>query len=110
MQDGFPPIDAAEEDNDDGPTSEELAQMRRATSAEAAAVDALILQSCTNRWRKVAMVVGTSLNEFDSKFSHLPYAYMSVRIIAMERSGAVEVQGDAMAIRFSEVRLARKQA
>ena len=55
------------------------------------------------------MVVGTSLKEFDEKFPHLPYVYMPVRIIAMEQSGVLEVQGDAMAMRFSEVRLAGKK-
>jgi len=109
MTDDLQPLDDADEENDDDPTPEELAQIRRATPADAAAVDALVLQSCTDRWRKVAMVVGTSLKEFDEKFPHLPYVYMPVRIIAMEQSGALEVQGDAMAMRFSEVRLAGKK-
>ncbi|MFN4351780.1 MAG: DUF3658 domain-containing protein [Hylemonella sp.] len=106
MPDQLEPLDTDEEENDDDPTPEELAQMRRATHADAAAVDALILKSCTDRWRKVAMVVGTSLKEFDAKFPHLPYVYMPIRIIEMEHSGALEVQGDPMAMRFSEVRLA----
>lgn len=110
MPDDLPPFDDADEENDDEPTPEELSQMRRATPADAAAVDALILKSCTDRWRKVAMVVGTSLKEFDEKFPHLPYVYMPIRIIAMEHSGALELQGDAMAMRFSEVRLAGKQS
>ncbi len=106
MPDHLEPLESDGEENDDDPTPEESAQMRRATAADAAAVDALILQSCTDRWRKVAMVVGNSLEEFDAKFPHLPYVYMPVRIIAMEQSGALDVQGDAMAMRFSEVRLA----
>lgn len=106
MPDQIEPLDADDEENDDEPTPEELAQMRQVTAADAAAVDALILQSCTERWRKVAMVVGTSLKEFDAKFPHLPYVYMPVRIIELEQSGALEVQGDPMAMRFSEVRLA----
>lgn len=95
-------------EDDDNPTQEELAQMLRATTADAEAVDALILQSCTDRWCKVAMVVGTSLKEFDAQFPHLPYVYLPARIIAMEQSGALEVQGNAMAMRFSEVRLAQE--
>jgi hypothetical protein len=106
MPEHLEPLDADDEENDDDPTPEELAQMRRATPADAAAVDALILQSCTDRWRKVAMVVGTSLKEFDAKFPHLPYVYMPVRIIELEHSGVLKVQGDPMAMRFSEIRLA----
>ena len=110
MPDQLEPLDADDEENDDDPTPEELVQMQRATAADAAAVDALILQSCTDRWRKVAMVVGTSLKEFDAKFPHLPYVYMPVRIIEMEHSGTLEVQGDPMAMRFSEVRLAGEKS
>lgn len=106
MPDQLEPLGADEEENDDDPTPEELAQMRRATPTEAAEVDALILKSCTDQWRKVALIVGTSLNEFDAKFPHLPYVYLPVRIIEMEHSGALEVQGDPMAMRYSEVRLA----
>lgn len=109
MPDNFEPLDDADEDNDDEPTPEELAQIRRATAADAAAVDALVLQSCADRWRKVAMVVGTSLKEFDEKFPYLPYVFMPIRIIAMEQSGVLEVQGDPMAMRLAEVRLAGKK-
>lgn len=109
MPEHLEPIDPDDEENDDDPTPDELAQMRRATPADAAAVDALILKSCTDRWRKVAMVVGSSLREFDTKFPYLPYVYLPVRIIEMEQSGALEVQGDPMAMRFSEVRLAGKK-
>lgn len=100
--------DDFDEPNDDQPTLEELAKIRRATSADTAAVDALILLSCSDRWCKVAGVVGASLHEFDARFPHLPYVYMPVRMVAMERSGTLEVQGDPMAMRFSEVRLPGK--
>ncbi|MEO5795755.1 MAG: DUF3658 domain-containing protein [Rhodoferax sp.] len=108
MPDDPRPLDDDDEENDDQPTPEELAQIRRATLADAAAVDALILQNCTDRWRKVAMVVGTALEEFDAKFPYLPYVYMPVRILEMARSGVLEVQGDAMDMRSSEVRFAGK--
>ncbi|QCB46038.1 DUF3658 domain-containing protein [Hydrogenophaga sp. PAMC20947] len=98
-------LDDSDEPDDDQPTLEELAKIRRATPADAAAVDALILQSCSNHWCKVAEVVGTSLKEFDARYPHLPYVYMPVRIVALERSGVLEVRGDPMAMRFSEVRL-----
>jgi len=108
MQNHLDPIDTDDEENDDDPTLEELAQMRRATLADAAAVDALILRNCTDHWRKVAMLVGTSLQEFDTKFPHLPYVYMPVRIAALKDDGVLEVDGDPMAMRFSEVRLVGK--
>ena len=80
--------------------------MQKATPADAAAVDALIMSHCTNRWGKVAMVVGASLDEYDAKFPHLPYIYMQVRMLELIDSGTLEAQGDVMSMRTSEVRLA----
>jgi hypothetical protein len=108
MPDHLDPIDTDDDESDDDPTPEELAQMRRATPADAAAVDTLILQNCTDQWCKVAMIVGTALTEFDARFPHLPYVYMPVRIAALTASGVLEVDGDPMAMRFSEVRLVAK--
>jgi len=110
MPNSLNPINAEDEKNDEGPTQQEWAQMRLATHADAEMVDSLILQSCTTRWRKVAMVVGIAMNAFDQKVPHLPMSYMSVRITEMERSGVLELAGDPMNIRFSEVRLAQPKA
>jgi len=96
------------DDNDlgeDDPSPEEWALMRQATPAEAAAVDALILGHCTDSWQKVAMVVGSSLDDYDATFSHLPYVYMQVRMLDLIGHGGIECQGDVMSMRTSEVRL-----
>lgn len=60
MPDQLEPLDANDEENDDDPTPEELAQMRRATAADAAAVDALIQTACSGQLR--------ALN--DSRYEH----------------------------------------
>ena len=94
-----------DEECDDGePTLEELALVKLATQEDAETVDALILGRCTEQWRKVAMVVGSSLDEYDMKFPNLPYVYMQLRILELVSHGALESQGDVMAMRFSEVR------
>jgi hypothetical protein len=87
------------------PTPEEINEMRKATSADAQAVDALILSKCTSHWRKVAMVVGSSLNEYDEKFPNMPYVYMPVRMLELKRAGKLEIQGDVFSMRASEIRL-----
>lgn len=99
--------DALDDDDsqDDEPTKEELDQIRRATSADAAAVDALILGKCSSRWSKVAMIVGSLLDEFGENFTHLPYIYMPIRMLELEERGLIEIQGDVLAIRSAEVRL-----
>ncbi len=87
------------------PTEEEIAQMRNATVSEAQAVDALILGKCSARWQKVAMIVGSSLDEYEERFPNLPYVFMSVRMQELESEGRIEVQGDVFEMRFSEIRL-----
>ncbi|MBV8617533.1 MAG: hypothetical protein JOY84_01630 [Curvibacter sp.] len=109
MPDSLNTIHTSDEEDDGDPTHEESEQIRRATQSDAKMVDELILQSCTNRWRKVAMIVGLVANAFEKKFPHLPAIYLPIRIIEMERSGVLEVAGDAMDIRFSEVRLGRSK-
>lgn len=79
--------------------------MRAATPDEALAVDKLILRECLPHWRKVAMVVGKLLNEFESAFAHLPLAYVQARMQELEDAGAVEIVGDVWAMRHSEIRL-----
>lgn len=97
----------SDEDGDE-PTQEEIAEMRLASASDAQAVDELILSKCTSSWRKVAMIVGSSLNEFDEKFGHLPYVYMPTRMLELERAGKIKVQGNVFAMRASEVRLSIK--
>ena len=99
--------DALDNDDpqDDEPTKEELDQIRRATSADATAVDALILGNCSSQWSKVAMIIGSLLDAFEEKFPHLPYVYMPIRMLELEERGLIEIHGDVLAIRSAEVRL-----
>ena len=94
----------------DEPTSEEIAQMRAAAPAEAAAVDALILAHCSAQWWKVARVVGALMNEFDVRFAHLPFAYVQARMQALEDAGQLEIAGDVWVMGRSEVRVSGKRA
>ena len=91
---------------DDEPSPEELALIRAATPEQANAVAQLLVAACSTRWRKVAMVVGTSLDGYDRQFPELPYVYLQFRLLSLVQSGVLEAQGDIMAIRHSEVRLA----
>jgi hypothetical protein len=51
------------------------------------------------------MVVGSSLNEYDEKFPNMPYVFMPVRMLELERAGKLEIQGDVFSMRASEIRL-----
>ncbi len=94
-----------EHPEDEAPTAEELEQIRRTTPADAAVVDALLLAHCTDQWRKVAMVVGSSLDEFEARFPALPFVYLQLRIQALADQGRLESNGDLRFMQHSEVRL-----
>jgi hypothetical protein len=97
--------DQNEESDEFDPTPEELSLIRQATPVVAEEVDALILSRCTNRWGKVAMIVGSLLDDFEAKYPYLPYVYMQVRMLELEHQGRLEIAGDVMQVRASEVRL-----
>lgn len=104
----LPMSDTPEEDDDladEGPSPEELAEVRKATPQDAAAVDALILGRCETAWRKVAWVVGSLLDAFEAACPALPYVYLQLRIAELVRQGRLQARGDVMAMRHSEVRL-----
>ena len=82
--------------------------MRAATPAEARAVDELILAQCSERFRKVAMIAAKLLNEFDTRFPHLPLAYVLARMEELEDAGCIEIAGHVWFMRHSEVRLASR--
>ena len=98
-------MDETNESDDNEPNPAEIAQMHNATPSDVSAVDALILGKCNTRWCKVAMIVEDCLDEFDAKFPQLPYIYMSVRMLELEDRGVLEIRGDVMAMRHSEIRL-----
>ena len=87
------------------PSDEEIAQMRAASPAEAAAVDTLILRECSDRWQKVAKIVGDLIKEFDQAYPHLPFAYIQARMDELEDMGKVEIVGNVWSMRYSEIRL-----
>ena len=93
-----------DDEEDEEPTAEELAQIRLATPADTSAVDSLVLSHCPHQWTKVATVVGASLDDFEAACPRLPYVYLQLRIAEMVRQGLLEAQGDVMAMRHAEIR------
>ena len=89
------------------PTEEEIAQMRASSQEEREAVQAMVLRECSERWQKVAKIVGDLLHEFKRTYEHLPVAYLQATMQKLEDLGKVEIAGDVWAMRYSEIRLAQ---
>lgn len=99
----FEPQDAAPYE----PTEEEIAQMVASSIEERAAAEAMVLRECSERWQKVAKIVGDLLDEFERIYPHLPFAYLQATMQKLEDLGKVEIAGDVWAMRYSEIRLAK---
>ena len=84
---------------------EHLPAISKLTSIDIATIDKALLAECAHPWRKVARVVGYALNALQTTFEEVPYGYYAQRIIALERAGLIESQGDLHYIHSSEVRL-----
>jgi hypothetical protein len=90
------------------PTEEEIAQMISSSPDERAAAQALVLRKCSDRWQKVAKIVGSLLEEFERTYPHLPCAYLQAIMEKLEDLGKAEIAGDVWAMRHSEIRLAQQ--
>ena len=71
-------------------------------------LDEQILRFATERWRKVAMIVGSVL--FDPNIEKLPLSDSDIanRVGELVAAGHLEARGDVQNIRYSEVRLKPK--
>jgi hypothetical protein len=72
-------------------------------SAPISFFDSLLMSQATDRWRKVAMIVGTVLAEMDD---HLSDIFLAARVNALVKSGQLDMRGEsALKMRHTEVKL-----
>ncbi len=67
-------------------------------------IDDVLLSNITMRWRKVAMVVGLTMNQLDQTHGR-DDLFFANRVMLLAQKGLIESQGDLTKIRYSEVRL-----
>jgi hypothetical protein len=88
-------------------TVEQQEAVSRLTEADLQTIDAAIIANIVDNWRKVARVVGTTMNEFadQSLYPGLGDVFYAQRIRLMVEKGLVEAVGDLKRMGYSEVRL-----
>ncbi|MEI2431208.1 DUF3658 domain-containing protein [Lysobacter yananisis] len=69
-------------------------------------IDTALLNACDHRWRKVAWVVGTVMDNMPDRVPGIPDSFYAKRVAEMVATGRLEAQGDLSRMRYSEVRLA----
>ena len=71
-------------------------------------IDEAILQNVTHDWRKVAMVAGMAMIQNRDHVKGVPDLFYAQRVEMLAFDGKIEISGDAMEMRHSEVRLPTK--
>jgi hypothetical protein len=75
------------------------------TEEQLEAIDRALLSNVVAEWQKVALIVGATMSELQSRVVGIPDIYYAERLRELVRNGTIEVQGDLHAMRFSEVRI-----
>lgn len=86
-------------------TPEQETKVAQLSEAEVAAIDDALMGHVSQRWRKVAMVVGITMSELPERVMGIPDVYYTQRLRALVEKGRLESQGNLDYMRFSEVRL-----
>lgn len=88
-------------------TREQQEVVNRLTAADLETIDAAILANVVDNWRKVARIVGTTMNSFADQglYPGLVDLFYAQRIRLMVNSGQVLSTGDLTRMGYCEVRL-----
>ena len=89
----------------DGPlTPEQQTVVEKLSQEDIAKIDDGLLSNCCDRWRKVAMVVGTTMTIGGPyRYEGVPDVFYSQRVKALVATGLLESQGNLDFMRYSEV-------
>jgi len=95
----------SKEINDPSLTQEQLKLVSKLSEADLNNIDSTLLSNISSQWRKVARVIGTTMNEIDNKIIGIPDVFYSQRVSYLVNKGIIESQGNLQTMRNSEVRL-----
>ena len=68
-------------------------------------IDQALLSNACKYFRKVARVVGTTMNQLPNRIEGIPDIFYAQRIKHLVSQGKLESEGNLNAMRFSEVRI-----
>lgn len=68
-------------------------------------IDEALFSEATDRWQKVAKIIGMTMLHLPSKVKGIPDLYYAQRIKKLVDEGLLESQGNLQFMRYSEVRI-----
>lgn len=99
-----------DDDESDRLSDPHLTQAQQAQADQLSEIDlqkidtAIVSNVRADLSRKVALVIGLSMNRFSEKHPNLPDVFFSDRIRQLANRGLLEVFGDLNRMRYSEIR------
>lgn len=90
-------------------TKEQLALINTFNESELSKIDEIILSNAHEHWRKVARVVGRTMQQLPENMQKIPENYYPQRLTHLVEEGKLESQGDLAYMRYSEVRIPSKK-
>ena len=79
--------------------------MAQLTETDLKAIDEVLISNAHHPWRKVAMVVGLTMDQLQNRFTEIPDLFYAERLRKLVQDGRLESQGNLAYVRLSEVRL-----
>jgi len=86
-------------------SAEEQSVVANLSEMDLQAIDAAILENCSERWHKVARIVGRTEDALEKRFPGLSYVFYTLCLCQLVDEGQLDSQGNLLYMRFSEVRL-----
>ena len=86
-------------------TAEQLVRVAMLSEEESLLIDATLLASACDRYRKVAAIVGWAMLTLKGRISGIPDIYYAERVRSLVERGALIADGNLSYMRYSEVRL-----
>jgi hypothetical protein len=97
-------VDTRNESPDPPLNAEQSLRVSRLTQEDLWEMDRVLLTQASQRWRKVARIVGMTIDELSERFPDVPDIYYAQRVRHLVETGQLESQGNLAYMRYSEVR------
>lgn len=97
-----------EVENDPDLTEEQLLLVNKLSEIELNEIDNALLSNISGQWRKLARVVGTTMQSIENRIKGIPDVFYAQRIKHLVNKGIIESQGNLNSMHFSEVKKREK--
>jgi len=87
-------------------SADQRALVEQLSDSEIELIDSLLIGLCSNKFQKVAKVVGNFIQQSGAETRKLPDVFLANRVYELVNSGTLEYQGFLNHMRYCEVRIA----